>query len=544
MPTITISKKELLKSLGKKISDDELKERISMLGTDLEGIDGDEITVEIFPNRPDLLSQQGFARALASFMGIRTGLQEFPIKKGSVVVHVEKSVEKCRPYTACAVVRNLLFDDEKIREVVMIQEKLHITFCRNRKKVAIGIYPMEHITPPIYLRGLAPEKIVFRPLEARGKMDARDILENHPKGKDYAHLMEGLDTYGCFIDDAGEVMSLTPIINSHHTGKVDENTKDVFVECSGFDFKTVSECLNMIVTALADMGGTIEGCTLKYAHGKLGTITTPNLAPRKMQVDREYVNKVLGLNLNEKQLGEMLEKMGFGYEKGTVLIPAYRTDILHQVDFVEDVAIAYGYENFTPTIPNVATVGEESWMSKIKRKTRDVLVGHGLLEMKNYHLVAGEFHKQFKMQDLVTLKNSVSKEFDTMRHDPLITLLAALGRNQHHEYPQHVFEIGTGFRIEKGSVTEEEYAAVLLAGENEDYTSARQILDSIAHAFGLELAFSAHENEWLLEGRGAIAHLNKTPVAIVGEVHPRILSALGLEVPCACVLFNLSAANK
>ena len=64
MPTIELSKKELEKYIGRKVDERLLREKISFLGTDLEGIDGDVIDVEVFPNRPDLLSQPGFSRAV------------------------------------------------------------------------------------------------------------------------------------------------------------------------------------------------------------------------------------------------------------------------------------------------------------------------------------------------------------------------------------------------------------------------------------------------------------------------------------------------
>ena len=43
-----------------------------------------------------------------------------------------------------------------------------------------------------------------------------------------------------------------------------------------------------------------------------------------------------------------------------VTIPIYRTDIMHAMDIVEDVAIAFGYENFEAVIPNISTIGEEN----------------------------------------------------------------------------------------------------------------------------------------------------------------------------------------
>ena len=76
-----LKKRQELKKIikNKKLPLEELKDRISMLGTDLENIENNEIQVEIFPNRPDMLSEQGFARAFSSFIGVKTGLKDYKI---------------------------------------------------------------------------------------------------------------------------------------------------------------------------------------------------------------------------------------------------------------------------------------------------------------------------------------------------------------------------------------------------------------------------------------------------------------------------------
>src|SRR3989338_495979 len=229
MPTVRFNKDVFERYAGKKLPLDELKERISFLGTDLEGIEDNIITVEVFPNRPDMLSVQGFARAFSSFIGKNTGLLEYEVHPSKEKVIIEKSVHDVRPYTACAIVRGLHFDDEKIKEVIDIQEKLHITYGRNRKKIAIGIYPFEKIKMPITFTARKPEDIVFRPLGAEKEMDAKEILELHPTGKQYGHLLLGKKHYPVFLDATGKVLSLPPIINSHETGRITEKTQEVFI---------------------------------------------------------------------------------------------------------------------------------------------------------------------------------------------------------------------------------------------------------------------------------------------------------------------------
>ena len=81
MPTININRKVFESLVGKKLPTEKLKDRISMLGTGLENVDEKEIVVEVFPNRPDMLSVQGFARAFSSFIGYKTGLRPYENQK-------------------------------------------------------------------------------------------------------------------------------------------------------------------------------------------------------------------------------------------------------------------------------------------------------------------------------------------------------------------------------------------------------------------------------------------------------------------------------
>ena len=363
MPTVRLNRKEVESLLSKKVSLEVLKDRISMIGTDLEEINDNEIIVEIFPNRPDMLSEQGFARALSSFMGIKTGLKSYKVKKSIYKVEIDKSVSNVRPNTVCAVVKNLELTDEKIKSLIQIQEKIHVTYGRNRRKASIGIYPLEKIKFPLKYLALSPEKIIFRPLESEKRLSAIEILKNHPTGKEFAHLLKNFSSYPVFIDSNTEILSMPPIINSYNTGKITESTKDVFIECSGFSLETLNKVLNILVTALADMNGEIyEVTVIKNSKKEV----YPNLKPEMMPINKDYVNKILGLNLKDQDIKKLLERMGYGIKGKKVLVPRYRTDILHEIDLVEDIAIAHGYENLKPLIPNVSTVAEEYSINKFK----------------------------------------------------------------------------------------------------------------------------------------------------------------------------------
>lgn len=542
MPTITINRKVFENLVGKKLPIEKLKDRISLLGTDLETINEKEIIVEIFPNRPDMLSVQGFARAISSFIGIKTGLRHFKVEHSNHKMIVDKSVSNVRPYTACAIVKDMHFNDEKIKEVIDVQEKLHITYGRHRKKVAIGIYPFEKIKTPIKFLAQDPKDIVFQPLGFNKKMNALEILEKHPAGRDYGYLLEGMKEFPVFRDANNEVLSVPPIINSHKTGKINEKTKDVFVECSGFDFNVLQKCLNMIVVAMAEMGGKIYSMELTYGNKKF---TTPDLNPEKMKADIKYINKLLGLDLKEHEIKRLFERMGYGHKNKKVLIPAYRADIIHQVDLAEDIAIAYGYENFKNLIPHVATIAEENKFEIFKNKISNLLVGLNFLETYTYNLTNNDF--QCKKMEIdakpIELANSISLEYNLLRAWTLPSLMEILSNNKHQEYPQRIFTVGTIFKKNNKfdtNIEENERIATTIISEKTDYTEIRQILDYLLRSLDLKYEIIEADHDSFIRGRVGRVIVKGKKIAYIGEISPGVIKNWDLEMPITAFELNLT----
>lgn len=541
MPTVTLNKKVFEKLVGKKLPKDKLADRISMLGTDLESIQGNEITVEVFPNRPDMLSEQGFARAFSSFIGAKTGLRQYKVRKSGEKVIIDKSVSKVRPYTACAIVKGLKLDEEKLREIIQVQEKLHITYGRNRKRCAIGVYPLEKITLPIRYLARKPKDIRFTPLDMPKQMSANQILAQHQTGKDYGHLLEGKDNYPLFIDAKDNVLSMPPIINSETVGKVTKTTKELFIECSGHDFDVVSICLNIIVTALADMGGDIYSMELDYSGKKK---TTPNLNPVTVPVNLNYINNVLGLNLKEKDIKKLLTRMGYDYSNKKALAPAYRADILHPIDLVEDIAIAYGYEHFQEEIPNVSTIAKESHEHIIITKIAQLLSGLGLLETNTYHLMnEKELNTNMNLTYPPVALANAPTEHNRLRNWMIPSLMKVLNDNKRHEYPQNIFEIGTVFLPDKKTeqgVKEIKRLAALTCHKDANYTEAKQILEYVLDNLGLAYEFKETEHSSFIPGRVARVSVAGKEVAYVGELHPKVLNNWDLTVPVAALELNIT----
>ena len=332
---------------------------------------------------------------------------------------------------------------------------------------------------------------------------------------------------------------MPPIINSLATGKVTSETKDLFVECSGFDFEVLKSCLNMIVTCLADMGGKIYQMEVKYGLTKKEI--TPELKTTEMKISLQNTNKLLGLELDEKQLKQLLEKMGYDYSKGKVKVPSWRPDVLHEVDLIEDIAIAYGYENFVPEIPKISTIGEEDRKETIKRKISEIFIGLGIIEVSNYHLTRKK--DQIEKMGLPEKKSNALEvigsktEYTDLRENLTHYLLKNLSENVDSEYPQKIFEIGTVFTLDSSEQRIKENENLCFAVSPGNFTEVRQVLEYLSKMIdknkSIELKEIEKIPEHFINGRTAEILFNKKRIGFIGEIHPKILANWRIKMPVA-----------
>src|SRR3989338_6723847 len=496
-------------------------------------MDNDIIEVEVAPNRPDMLSEQGILRALKTFSG-KERYSKINVNKSGYKLIVDKSMPKDYPYGISCIVKGLKFDDEKIKEVIDIQEKLGATLLRKRKKGGIGLYPLEKIKFPVKFIGMNPEEIKFVPLEEDREMNGFQILNKHPTRKTYAHICKDWEKFPVFVDANGAIMSMPPIINSRTLGKIDETTTEVFLEATGTNLQTVQKALSIIVTALADMGGKIF--SIECVQQNKEKNNAPDLIPEKMKISLENTNRLLGLNLKEKDLEKLFSKMGIEYKNKTALIPTWRADILHEVDLMEDIAIAYGYDKLEPTMPNVSTVGEESKESKIKRKISDILTGLGMLEVSSYHLIK-ESELQQKNNSIM-VENSKT-EYKILRPNLLIPVLRILRENKDQEYPQNIFEIGTVFSKGNEETGIKETTNLIILSSPANFTKMKQILNTLTQTLNIDYELSEAAHKQLIVGRTASIKVNNKLIGYVGEIHPETLRQWTIKMPCAVIEISL-----
>jgi phenylalanyl-tRNA synthetase beta chain len=280
-------------------------EKVPLIGSDVERVEEDHADVEFFPDRPDLFSPEGVARAMRGYLGIETGLPAYPVKPSGIKFTVDPQLATIRPVLGAAVIRGVTFDDESIQSIMSLQESLHWAVGRGRNKVAIGIHDMDTVQPPFHYIASSRSR-GFVPLDFTEKMTMDEILEKHPKGRDYAKIVRDFPLFPLIVDDDDHVLSFPPIINGERT-RVTIDTKNILLDTTGTDQRAVNVAVNIICTAMAEAGATIESV-------EIGGIQAPTLAPVERVVSVRECSRLLGADLTPASMTEYLQRMRFGAE--------------------------------------------------------------------------------------------------------------------------------------------------------------------------------------------------------------------------------------
>jgi phenylalanyl-tRNA synthetase beta chain len=540
MPLVTFDYNDFLDILGYEISKDELIKKLPMIGGDFDKIEGDELSIEFFPNRPDLTSVEGIARASRAFFGFETGIKEYTVKQSDVSITVDPSVKGVRPYVTTALIKNVTMTDRLIASLMEMQEKLHFGLGRNRRKVAIGVHNYEPVEPPFVYKAVDPDSVQFIPLAKDDYMTLREILTKHEKGVDYAHILEGFDKYPLIVDANNNVLSFPPIINGTLT-EVTPFTSEIFIDVTGTDQKAINYALHILVTALAERGSTIFQTTI---HDKGKTSRAPGLHLIKKSLSVEYVNKILGTNLTEIEIINYLAKMGYnssdtGNNKLDVLIPAWRADILHEIDLVEDVAVGFGYDQFETDFPKALTFGTPLPHHDLLELLRSSMIGLGFNEVTTFTISneKDEFTRLgLEKGTMVEIKNPIGEEFSGLRTSLIPSLLKILRENRHHPLPQQIFELGI---IVDAEARNRYNLAGIKIDAKANFTESKSLTESVLRDIGSTYSIIEGHHPGFIKGRCGLVEKNEKEVGIFGEVHPKTIQTFDLEHPIIAFEFKV-----
>ncbi len=549
MPTLTLNLRYLFSLVGRELSDSELSELLEKSKMSLERIEGDEIEVEVTTDRLDLLSEEGIARHFKGLLGIEEGIPKYEVFQSDVEGIVEESVMSVRPGFALGIVLGVHLGEEGLLSLMHLQEKIHQTWGRERRKVSIGVHDFDKLEPPITYAGERPEDIRFVPLGESEIMNAREIINRHEKGIAYGHIIADKPLFPVLRDRRGEVLSLPPIINSEMT-RVTSETRNLLIDVTGTSQREVEQALIVVATALAEKGGKIGTVKLKGAKGEF---VTPDLTPKVMSLEAEYFRAKTGLNLSPQEIANLLRKSRLDavakQEVVEALIPPYRVDFLHPIDLVEEALIAYGYNKLGWEIPNVMTIGRVHPKEKFSKKVRLLMVGLGYQEILSYVMTSEKelFDKVLRpKKPIVKVANPVSKAFAVLRDSLMPGLLSFLSNNVHASYPQLVFEVGDVVVVDESQETKtrnERRVAAALADDVVSFERIQAHLDALLRNLGVKYGLERFEHPTLIKGRSAkvLYELKSGTIeaGYIGEVRPEVLEVLGLRCPVGVFEVNL-----
>ena len=512
-------------------------DKIALIGSDVERTEEDHADVEFFPDRPDLFSPEGVARAMRGYLGIETGLPVYPVKPSGISFTIDPALAKIRPVLGAAVIRGVSFDDESIQSIMALQESLHWAVGRGRSKVAIGIHDLDTVKPPFrYIASARTRKFV--PLDYSEEMTMDEILVMHPKGRDYAKIVRDFPLFPLIVDAEDHVLSFPPIINGERT-RVTMETRNILLDTTGTDARAVAVAVNIICTAMAEAGAKVKSVTINGSE-------TPSLAPAERTVSAKECNRLLGIDLPAEEIANLLGRMRFGArsdgaDQVRVQVPCFRADIMHDWDIFEDVAIAYGYDRIMAQPPATYTVGKPNPVQVFANLAREIFCGLGYLEVMPFTLTSEEiqYRRMARPEPAGALHilHPITIDNTVVRTDLVPLLLEFLTMNKHRELPQRLFSVGD---VVENCITYQKTAAVSMH-PGADFSEAYAVADALLREFSIEYSVSESADGAFIEGRRADIFVNNKKVGVFGEMHPAVILGFDLEHSVAAVELDLRA---
>ena len=564
MPKIEVNEKLFFNLLGKKYDYAKLENRLESGKAELdekpdESLPPDQRVIKIElndTNRPDLWSTAGIARCLrihdggkradySAFLSTKDKTCDF----GNRVVNVDANIKDIRPFMTAFVISGKPIDEPMLLDIIQTQEKLCWNYGRKRRSISMGVYRSANISWPVKYQAVDPDNTSFVPLGCEEKMTCRQILSDHPKGKEYGWILKDAKMFPLLTDAKGEVMSMAPIINSATLGAVKVGDKDLLVEMTGTDMASLLLSTSIVACDFKDAGYEILPVQVNhpYETGFGKSIVTPYYFQETTSTTIKAVNKLLGSDFTEKEAIDLLAKLDVTAElkdgKIVVTPPPYRNDFLHEVDIIEDIMMGKELINFKPEKPSDFTIGRLSKLTTFSRKAKTLMVGLGYQEMIfNYLGSKRDYIDRMNIDGskVIEISNPMTENYQFVRPSIIASLLGAESSSGNAVYPHKIFEIGKVAYLDEaentGTKTRQSLGFVTAVSDANFNTAASEVA-TILHFLDHEYLVSESDDPRFIPGRQANILIKtadgKTKIAgIFGEVHPAVLENWAIAVPC------------
>ncbi len=583
MPKIEVNEKLFFNLLGTKYDYDTLEKKLTSGKAELDekpdmSQSEDERVIKIElndTNRPDLWSTGGVTRCLRLHEGAkRSDYSKFLSRKGNIkdfgkrIITVDPEMKDVRPYMVSFVISGKAIDDAMLKDIIQTQEKLCWNFGRKRKSISMGVYRMDQIKWPCHYKAVDPDKTSFVPLACAKPMTCREILTEHPKGKDFGWIIKDLKKFPLLTDDSGEVLSMAPVINSATLGAVQVGDKDLMVELTGDNIENLVLSANIVACDFFDAGYEILPVKVEhpYETGLGKDIVVPFYFQPSTKTTLAAINKKLGCDLTKDQVLDALARMDNDVtakdistsEKAAPFCkanktdvefvlnpPPYRNDFLHEVDIIEDVMIGVGLDNFKPQRPNDFTVGHLSPVTVFSRKTKEIMVGLGYQEMIFNYLGSKRDYidrMNISADKVIEILNPMSENYQFVRPSIIASLLRAESAAANAIFPHKIFEIGKVAFLDESENTGTktiQSLGFMTASNNANFNSLASEVSTLLYYLDHKYEVKEVTDPRFIPGRQAAIIVNGKQVGIFGEVHPQVLENWAISVPCVAGELNL-----
>lgn len=519
------------------------------------------LDLELYPNRPDCLAMVNVAREVASLTGRKPHLTKWaePDQGLSLAQEADFKIVIEDP-ELCGRYAGLVVEDVKIEpSPEWMQRRLkaagvrpisNIVDITNYVMLEMGqplhAFDKDKINGNIHVRSAYPEeKIVTldgveRTLQANTLLIADDQFPLAVAG-----VMGGLDS-----EVTGETKRL--VIEAAHFSPVSVRRTSrrlgLRSEASnrfekGIDVSGIVAALGRVCDLLGELG----------AGRPVALVDEVKHIPARRQVtlSTEHTSEVLGIQLKQAEIHQVLEDLNFVYTESDGLfkveIPSYRSDLEIEEDLMEEVARLIGYDRIPTTLPQGnQTQGRRTSEQEFRRRLRSTLVQSGMDEVLTYTFTRAESDAQWgSAKHSIPLLNPLREELGVMRTSLIPGLLDVAARNvARRNLDVSIFEIGNTYWGEERPLQklprEELRVAGVAVGKSErhwlskpssyDFYYLKGIIEGLAQEFGLKLEYRIAENQSLLHpGRSTDIYLHNQCVGFLGEIHPVLGKEWGLE---------------
>ena len=530
---------------------------VGMPLADYLGLPDASFELKLTPNRADCFSVRGIAFDVAAACGSQVAaFDAAPMPAlNDAALSIELNAGAGAPRYLGRVIEGV---DAKVATPIWMAERLRRSGVRPVAfLVDVTQYVMLELGQPMHAYD---RDLLKGPVSVRSARDGETL-----------ELLNGdtveLDPRFLVIGDAGRAVGLAGIMGGEDT-KVGAGTRNVFLEAAHFAPSAIigrGRKLGLHTDAAHRFERgvdpelpriAIEHATrliVEIAGGAPGPVVEAVMPehlpkPQTIHLRRARLARVLGVRVDDAEVARILSALGLAVEATAegwnVTPPARRFDLAIEEDLVEEVARIHGYDAIPATLPGSGArlqVPTEELIGD--GDARRHLVARDYLEAVNFAFVDATLLAQWQAGEGVPLANPLSADLGAMRPSLLPGLVAALARNLARQQPRvRLFELGKVFAANAGEApTETPRIAAVACGSARaeqwseksravDFHDLKGDLDSLAALSDAMLEYRPAAPAWGHPGRSAEVLRDGHSLGWIGQLHPRLQHALGLDM--------------